>query len=151
MRTVSWCAQMSLGVPAMDNAHKAFLGELEALANAGREQLAVGINVLIASMERDFREEEALMESIAFPALASHREQHRRALDGLKQAYPYISGGDLDVGQATISQLTQWFLIHLSTMDLGLAIALEMAGQHRHPPPAVFLREQLSRMLNTGL
>ena len=151
MRTVTWCAQMSLGMPAIDEAHKAFLDELGALANAGREQLVAGFDGLIVLMERDFREEEALMEKIAFPALRSHREQHGRALDGLKQACPYINAGDLDVGHATIAQLTRWFLIHLSTMDLALAVALEMAGQHHHPPPTVFLREQLSRMLNTDV
>jgi hemerythrin-like metal-binding protein len=142
---------MALGVPAMDLAHEAFIGELAALANADREQLAIGISSLITSMERDFCEEEALMASIAFPALESHREQHCRALDGLKQAYPYIINGDLEVGHATIAQLTRWFLIHLSTMDLALAVGLEMSGKHLHRPPAVFLREQLSHMLNTGL
>jgi hemerythrin len=142
---------MSLGVPAMDEAHKALLEELGKLANADSEQLVAGFGALIALLERDFHEEEALMEKIAFPALQSHREQHVRALDGLKQAYPYINAGDLEVGQETILQLTRWFLIHLSTMDLALAVALEMAGQHLHPPPTAFLREQLSRMLNTGL
>jgi hemerythrin-like metal-binding protein len=148
MQAVNWCAEMALGVPAIDEAHKAFLGELGKLADAGREQLVAGIASLIPLMECDFREEEAMMEKIAFPALASHRAQHTRALEGLKQAHAYVAGGDLEVGHETILQLRRWFLIHLSTMDLALAIGLEMAGQHLAPPPTVFLRAQLSRMLN---
>lgn len=148
MQAVNWCAEMALGVPAIDEAHKAFFGELEKLADAGREQLVAGIAALIPLMERDFREEEAMMEKIAFPALASHRAQHTRALEGLTQAHAYVAGGDLEVGHETILQLRRWFLIHLSTMDLALVVGLEMAGQHWAPPPTVFLRAQLSRMLN---
>lgn len=142
---------MSIGVPAMDEAHKAFLDHLETLADANGGQLVAGFGALIALMERDFREEETLMEAIDFPGLRSHREQHLRALDGLKQACTYVSGGDLAVGHAAVRQLTRWFLIHLSTMDLALAVALEMAGEHLHPPPHAFLREQLSRMLKSEL
>lgn len=151
MRTVKWCAQMSLGMPAIDAAHKAFLEEMGRLAEANAEQLGAGVAALIVLMESDFREEEALMEKIVFPGLRTHREQHVRALEGLKQAQTYISAGELAVGYATIAQLTRWFLIHLSTMDLALAVALEMAGEHLHPPPNVFLRAQLSRMLHTRL
>lgn len=151
MRTVKWCAQMSLGVPAIDEAHKAFVDEMARLAEANAEQLGAGVAALIALMERDFREEEALMKKIAFPGLRAHREQHTCALEGLKQAQAYIGAGEPAVGHATIAQLTRWFLIHLSTMDLALAVALEMAGEHLHPPPNVFLRAQLSRMLHMRL
>lgn len=151
MQMVQWCAEMALGVPEVDAAHEAFLGELGRLADAPAQALASGVAALITLMEQDFRAEEALMEEIAFPGLRSHRQHHALALEGLHQAHDYIDAGDVAFGHATIAQLSRWFLIHLSTMDLALAVALDIARQSRQPPPTVFLRAQLARMLHSRL
>lgn len=128
MQAVSWSPVMSLGVPALDDAHKALLEELTRLADASDEQFADGFLALVAALERDFRDEETLMEQIDFPALRSHREQHARVLSGLHHVAPSVMQGDFAAGREATRLLPQWFLFHLSTMDVALAVALDLAG-----------------------
>jgi methyl-accepting chemotaxis protein len=95
---------------------------------------------LIVGIERDFREEEALMEDIDFPGLKSHREQHARVLSALHHVIPDVMQGDCASAWRAIELLPQWFLSHLSTMDAALAVALDLAGIQTYLPasPAAF-------------
>jgi len=128
MQAVKWSPEMSVGVAAMDDAHRALLEELSRLGAAPDDQFATGFLALIAAVERDFRNEEELMEQIDFPALRCHREQHARALSGLHHVAPSVMRGDLAAGREAAKLLPQWFLVHLSTMDVALAAALDAAG-----------------------
>lgn len=148
MHVMQWCQEMSLGVREMDEAHKAFLDELGRLANAESDLFIPAFMALIKTLEDDFREEEVLMARIDFPGARKHREQHERALSGLYRVVAGVREGDIELGRETLLHLPNWFLNHLSAMDLPLAIALELAGEHRHQPPPVFLRREISRMLN---
>lgn len=150
MRAVCWSEEMALGVPAIDAAHKALLDALFFLSSAPDPQFAAGYFALVAQFERDFREEEDLMEKIRFPDRRGHREQHARVLNGLHDVDPYVTHGDFEPGREAIKQLPRWFLLHLSTMDLALAVALDLASVHRHPPPALLLRTELARLLNSN-
>lgn len=151
MQAVRWSEEMSLGVPGMDQAHKAFLAQLECLANAPDEQFAAAYLELIVTLEQDFREEESLMAKIRYPGLRRHSEQHARVLEGLRHAEADVLQGDMAAGRDVIGFLPRWFLGHLRSMDLSLAVALEMSGEHHQPPPDVFLRAELSRQLNMNM
>lgn len=151
MKIVSWSDDMLLGVPAMDDAHKALVNELAHLATAGDDQFADGFFALIAALELDFREEEELMRQINFPSPQSHHDEHARVLNGLLYVSPSVSMGDLAPGREVIRQLPQWFLNHLSTMDLMLAVALDRASTSHSPPPSVFLRTERVRLLNDSI
>lgn len=69
------------------------------------------------------------MERIDFAGLRAHREQHARVLGGLHRADPYVRRGDVALGREAVALLPQWFLLHQSTMDMALALALDLAGQ----------------------
>ena len=127
MQTINWCADMALGVPAMDAAHQEMLGELARLAEAPDERFGAGFGALTAAVERDFSEEEAQMESIAFPGLRNHREQHARVLSALHHADSQVQEGDFASAREAIALLPQWFIQHQATMDLALALALKVA------------------------
>ncbi len=129
-----WLPQMSLGVPAMDDAHKALVEEFAYLSSAPDTEFCTCLFALIAGMERDFREEETLMEAIDFPALQSHREQHARVLGALHHVVPDVRQGDYASARVAIKLLPKWFEFHLSTMDAALAVALELAGSQTHRP-----------------
>lgn len=131
---LEWAQGMSLGVPAMDDAHKAFLEELSELLNAPDERFAPAFMTLVAKIERDFHEEEALMEDIDYPGLRGHCEQHSRVLGALHHIEPRVMAGDIALGREAIELLPQWFLFHLSTMDTALAFALDMNAQDQLPP-----------------
>lgn len=131
MLTSQWKADMALGVPAIDEAHEALFDELARLARLADQQFSTGFRDLIAAVERDFREEEDLMEAIGFPSLANHREQHARVLSGLHHAWAAVDEGDVEQGRHALTLLPQWLLFHQATMDLALAAALELV--HRQP------------------
>lgn len=151
MHTITWSAEMLLGVPAMDEAHKAMLEQLGQLAATPDDQFSAGFFNLIAAFERDFREEEQWMENIGFPAQRAHRAEHARVLSGLRHISPLVMQGDIESGRAVIRQLPHWLVNHLASMDLMLVVALEMAEHARRPPPHVFLRTQRVHLLNNAI
>ena len=126
MLTSQWKQDMALGVPAIDEAHEALFDELARLAQLADQHFSAAFRELIAAVERDFREEEDLMEEIGFTSLANHREQHARVLSGLHHAWAAVDEGDLVQGRHALTLLPQWLLFHQATMDLALAAALEI-------------------------
>lgn len=127
MLTSQWKQDMALGVPAIDAAHEALFDELARLEHLADPQFRTGFRELIAAVERDFREEENLMEEIGFPSLANHREQHARVLSGLHHAWAAVDEGDVEQGRHALTLLPPWLLFHQATMDLALAAALALA------------------------
>jgi hemerythrin len=134
MPTTKWSAEMVLGVPEMDEAHEAFLAELGELLTTPDEEFGKAFMAMIMRVERDFRDEEDLMEAIDYPGLQGHCEQHARVLGALHHVAPHVMNGDMALGREAVELLPQWFLFHLSTMDTALAFALDT--QNLHPGPA---------------
>lgn len=129
MQDIKWSGAMALGVPAMDAAHHALLDQFARLEAMPDERLGEAFLALVATVERDFREEEDMMEQIGYAGLATHREQHARVLGGLHHAEPYAGGRDLGPVRKALALLPQWFLLHQSSMDTALAAALRVAAQ----------------------
>lgn len=129
MQDIKWNPAMALGVPVMDAAHQKLLEEFARLEGMADEQFGEAFSALIATVERDFRQEEDMMEQIAYPSLHTHREQHARVLGALHHADPFVNDGDLTQAREALTLLPQWFLLHQSTMDLALAAALDVAGK----------------------
>ncbi|WP_317202560.1 hemerythrin family protein [Janthinobacterium sp.] len=151
MHTIKWSDDMALGVPAMDQAHKALLAQINRLMAAPDALFAQAYAELIVTLEDDFREEETLMESIQFPSRRRHSEQHARVRDGLRHAEAGVGQGDFERAREVVRLLPRWFLGHLSSMDLELAVALELSGSHLQRPPEVLLRTELSRQLHLNM
>lgn len=144
MKELHWTQDMSLGVPAMDDAHRAFLDEMADLLTAPDDRFAPAFMTLVAKIETDFHEEEALMEDIDYPGIRGHCEQHSRVLGALHHIAPRVMAGDIALGREAIELLPQWFLFHLSTMDTALAFALDMNAQE-HLPPALRVADERRR------
>lgn len=133
MQTIEWSQDMSLGVPEMDQAHKAFLDELAALLTVSDEKFVPDFLTLVARMELDFREEEDLMEDLDYPGIPGHREQHARILGALHHIASRVMDGDIALGREAVALLPQWFMFHLSTMDTALAFAVDVDKEEGHP------------------
>lgn len=128
MEKVEWTPSMALGVDKVDAAHRQLLEQMNGLLNGSDSDVAQGMEALVTAMERDFREEEALMEQIAYPGIRAHMEQHARVLATLHRIEP----GDVAAARAALVLLPQWFEVHLETLDTALAVALDLAAT---PPP----------------
>lgn len=142
MDEFAWTPDMELGVPLMDLAHQALVERIARLQGLPDEQVEAGFLALVDALERDFREEEWLMESIGYPGIPPHREQHARVLASLH----CTDAADAPAVRHAAVLLIRWFRLHLSTMDAVLVAALELAGrQNALPPDSPMLAEALRK------
>ena len=118
-----WSPRMSLGMPAVDASHRELLDELASLEQAPDAEFGASYTRFVASVERDFREEEDLMEQMAFSGLANHREQHARMLGGLHHVANQVMAGDISAGREVVALMPGWFMLHIETMDGALAVS----------------------------
>lgn len=124
MDLLEWTADMELGNAALDGAHRALFDEMMRLYDAPDSELAEGLPRLCDRLERDFREEEDLMETMSMPGIKEHREQHARVLSALH----HVEVGEPAEAREALLLLPQWFQLHLATMDRALVAGL-------HPTP----------------
>lgn len=124
------------GIPALDDTHKALFAELDRMKNLADAEFGSAYLRLVDRLERDFSEEERLMEELEFPGLQSHREQHIRVLAGLHHTQARVMGGDIALGRHTVDLLEQWLSFHIATMDQALAVAMQLATSSQIASPA---------------
>lgn len=128
MEALTWSPQMSLGIVEMDNAHKALIQELTEIMMAPDHEFTARLQRIVALLETDFREEEALMERMNYPELRAHRQEHADLLSTLHHVAPKAMSGDYVLPRQVLSMLPQWFLNHLVRMDAALVKAINGAG-----------------------
>ena len=145
--TTSWMARNIAGMMSEARCHMS--QRMERLSHTSDDQFADGFTALIADLETTFRDEEAVMEALNYPALRSHREQHARALAALHHAQPQVEGGDVALGREALELLPKWLLLHRSTMDLALASSTRepalRSRRHSAAPRASALPERRAR------
>lgn len=140
-----WRPEWDLGVPEMDDDHRALAEALNGLAGAveppwrlpvqaaaaqGRRTQLSALRTLHDRAAEHFAREEALMRETAYPRLAEHRSEHRLLLAELttllRDQQRQRPGYALE--RATVRELKLWFLGHLLDMDRQLAHHLRRAG-----------------------
>jgi len=126
LRRGYWSPRLTLGLPEVDASHKALLDELTRLQQAPDAEFPACYARFVAHVERDFREEEELMESVQFSGLPSHREQHCRVLAGLHHVARQVMDGNLAAGREVVALMPGWFLLHIETMDGAMALGAQM-------------------------
>jgi hemerythrin len=125
------------GVPELDELHRDLFTAMDGLANAADPEFCTGYEKFIFQLEQAFRKEEEWMDDVDFPAFRAHQEQHARVLSGLHAIYARVTGGDAKLGREAIEKLLpQWFAFHISTMDMALACAMQVAELDTVPTSA---------------
>ncbi|HEY8025755.1 MAG TPA: hemerythrin family protein [Burkholderiaceae bacterium] len=122
-----WLPQMTLGNGTMDASHRALMAAFSQVAASDDTTFAVDFAALTAAMETDFRDEEESMEKIDFPGIRTHREAHARVLSAMHHAMSEVQSGNFTSAREAISYLPDWFMLHITTLDAALALALELA------------------------
>lgn len=113
-----------LGMPAMDESHRKLADELTAIGLVRDQEFIEWYPPLVAAIERDFREEELLMEVVGLESFQPHVEQHARMLGALHHAAPRVQSGDVAAGRQVVAQLVEWLRFHIASMDRALADAV---------------------------
>ncbi|TFV87293.1 hypothetical protein E4K72_22645 [Oxalobacteraceae bacterium OM1] len=106
-----------LGMPAMDESHHRLADELNAIGLVRDQEFVEWYPPLVAAIERDFREEELLMEVVGVESFQAHVEQHARMLSALHHAAPRVQAGEVALGRQVVAELAEWLRFHIASMD----------------------------------
>ncbi|MEM0912615.1 MAG: hemerythrin domain-containing protein [Pseudomonadota bacterium] len=121
--------EYSLNNAQMDENHRVFLETLKALEGASKSDFITHFTGLVQHTKEHFEEENTLMESSGFPAIAEHKGEHKRVLGELLQLNERVQKGSIMFARAWINeQAMDWFKLHLSTMDAALATHLSRSN-----------------------
>lgn len=125
MGYIVWKDSFNIGVIAMDEQHKLFVGYLNELYNAmqtGNSEAIVEptLNRLTDYITSHFAAEEAIMKSVNYPMLQTQIEQHAYFISELT----FLKSSFLNktqTAQNILLFLKDWFLHHITTEDLKYA------------------------------
>jgi hemerythrin len=132
MNVVDWSARVARGPTAAVSAGRVRLfAQIKKLSAAPDECFATGYDELIACLERQLRNEEALMEASNSRALRSYQEEHARVLAALHQAEPRVDEGNLTLGREALALLDHWLPLQCASIDVALLKSQTSMGRQR--------------------
>ena len=123
-----WSQQLSVGVPAMDSDHRKIINYMNELAlamerNASFAQLDAAFCKLCQFTRKHFRDEEALMDSIEYDRIATHKAIHARLLAELDQHYQEFRRTQ-SLGENVFRFLTFWLKSHICGIDRKYSVLI---------------------------
>jgi len=112
----------------LDQLHDHLFEMIEALLAQPAGSFAGAYHRLVATIEQDFRQEEAWMDSCQCENAHQHREQHARMQAGLHHAAAALEQGDPSQARQAAQALREWLPFHIATQDRHLLHAPRLAG-----------------------
>ncbi len=124
------------GMKALDDEHLGIDADIEKLSNLldgaayEFEPVETAFGELIALLETHFHHEEAWMEGFAYPGSGTHKKQHRKLLQTLKEQLAAFSANPThSQAQEFFSLAKDWLTYHTVHSDRVVA---QYALQRRH-------------------
>lgn len=123
MAIFKWDESIALGIPIIDEQHKALFSWIDKLNIAikngdGAEAVGEVIWNLITYVTEHFSEEERLMLSCNYPGLAAHRKEHDEFVSRLREIQvSYIDGQEM--GHSVLDFMVDWLVCHIKGTDQG--------------------------------
>jgi hemerythrin len=128
---LEWRDEFRIGIPEVDHEHRELIALINALhmrLGAAGDAVGVGefLGELHAQISAHFALEEKVMRSRRYAELDSHKQDHERLLDEIRDIMDgYELHGRYDAG-ALSAALDAWFTEHFRTHDARLHHALAM-------------------------
>lgn len=120
-------ADLETGVTPLDQLHCDLFDAISATAEASDEHFAEHYAALLKKMKCALLKEEQWMEEIDPVLLKIYREQHARVLSALDNVHRKVLDENFDLGRRVVEDLLpQWYAVHVSTLDMALAIAIQV-------------------------
>lgn len=119
---VEWTQRLSVGVAPMDDAHKRLIelmNRLHELCIGGEDKAEIrrALKALGDFTVRHFREEEAYMQSIAFPGLSTHKHIHAKLLAQLGEHVNAFEAHPGPLPNQFFTFLKVWLTAHIMGID----------------------------------
>ena len=124
MDTIVFGPDLALGIPVLDQSHRIVFDMLESMENMPRPAFDKACRALAAEFIEHLREENRLMEQIAYPAMQAHRAAHGTLLEAVARILRLLRADDEAAARGLVRTLPDWIEAHINTMDLGLAVAV---------------------------
>ena len=123
MAIFEWDNSIALGIPTIDDQHKALFGWINSLNEAikngdGSEAVGEVIWKLITYVTEHFSEEERLMLSCNYPGLTAHRKEHDLFVSRLREIQVNYNDGH-EMGMSVLDFLVDWLVCHIKGTDQG--------------------------------
>lgn len=134
MTLLQWKDEYSVGVDAVDHEHKELIDLINQLYDAAaarrsREAVLAFFGDLFKNISAHFALEERFMRERGYDQLATHKQDHERLLDEIRDIMDDFEEGE-ELDQLALAQsLDAWFSRHFETHDARLHKAL---GAHPH-------------------
>ncbi|MDO9172834.1 MAG: bacteriohemerythrin, partial [bacterium] len=120
MEEVKWSAALSIGVEAVDGQHKQLFAIVRELQDAivlgkGQKRMHMLLEKLIVYTETHFRDEEAYMDKIGYPAMESHRHEHEQLVQKVRRFQRRLEMERISM--PVLEFLINWVGHHIMTSD----------------------------------
>jgi len=103
--------------------------------NATRVELTGRLHLLYGDLEQHFRDEEKLMQEVAYPHHRSHAHAHVMLLAELKNYCNRITNRDEELDMGTLYSLRTWFITHmLDDREFAAHFHASRAGDRDYGP-----------------
>lgn len=149
MSILEWSDALALQQPQMDATHQEFVDHLAALRSALDDApgaLASALRAMVAHTEAHFAQEEAWMARLGFTPENCHSHQHQHVLKVMREVERlFLADGNPRFARQLADELAQWFPVHASTMDAGLAQVMADCG---YDPESGHLQRTLAEALS---
>jgi hemerythrin len=123
MALYEWDVSYELGIPSIDEQHKALFGWINSLDEAirngeGSEAVGEVIWKLITYVTEHFRDEELLMLSSKYPGMSAHRKEHDQFVLRLREIQANFLDGD-EMSRQILDFMVDWLVSHIKGTDQG--------------------------------
>jgi len=142
MALIDWSDKLVLGVDTMDDTHREFVGQLNALHTAPDEDYLALLDTFIAHTVEHFEQEKRWMAEMNFPPMHCHVQEHDGVLGIMREVRRMVSEGKSHVGRVLTRELAPWFENHAATMDATLAFFLRCVEAGIDPMKALAEQNQ---------
>jgi len=134
MALLQWKDQYSVGVDAVDHEHKELIDLInrlheEASKEGGKLSTSAFFGDLLVGISAHFALEERFMRERNYDQLKSHKEDHERLLDDIREIMDDFDERDTISSTELGARLETWFSRHFETHDAMLHAVL---GPHPH-------------------
>ena len=126
--TLDWTPELFLGDARMDDTHEEFVTLLNQLLATPPDQQMPLYRAFIDHTVEHFAQEERWMLATGFTADNCHAEEHATILETMQAVVPRSEQGDTELITRMAEALAEWFPLHATSKDAGLAQHLKNVG-----------------------
>ena len=123
---ITWNEDLRTGDDQIDHQHMYLIEQTNSLYELDADSIAQDeceriVSKLLKYVQKHFRAEEELMESMAYPGIAEHRQAHQNFSAKVYAYYERIQKGEVLTPETVQYLLADWFENHIRKYDLDLA------------------------------